>query len=129
MMNNFFSPFFLKRIRCATAGMLLFLLLASLCISCFAGTTAEITSLLEFVERSECTFIRNGQQYDSRTARQHIEKKYNYYKERIFTAEDFILFSATKSSISGRPYTVLCHGRALNSSDWLNAELEKMRKR
>lgn len=128
-MNNYISAILFKRVRCATASVLFFLLLGFLCISCFAGTSAEIASLLEFVERSECVFIRNGNQYDSLTARQHIEKKYNYYKERISNAEDFIFLSATKSSITGKPYTVLCDGRAMNSSEWLNAELKKMRTR
>jgi len=97
--------------------------------SCAAGTTEEITSLLHFIEQSECTFIRNGKQYDSVKSRQHIEIKYNYYKKKISTAEEFIQYSATGSSITGKPYKVLCNGVSMNSSDWLNAELDKMRTR
>ena len=95
--------------------------------SCKAGTPEEINSLLHFVEQSECTFIRNGRHYDALEARHHIEKKYAYFKEQITTAEEFIQYSATKSTISGMPYKVICNGVDLNSSEWLNAELDRLR--
>ena len=113
--------------RQAAAGLFFLLVILSFHLSCAAGTTEEIASLLHFIEQSGCTFIRNGKQYDTLEARQHIEKKYNYYKERITTAEDFIQYSAARSSITGKPYRVLCNGVSMNSSDWLNAELDKMR--
>lgn len=115
--------------RQAAAGLLFLLMILSCPISCSAGTTEEITALLDFIERTECTFIRNAKRYDSIAARQHIEKKYDYYRERIKTAEDFIQYSATKSSMTGNPYKVLCNGVHMNSSDWLKAELARMRKR
>lgn len=92
-----------------------------------AGTNGEIASLLLFVEQSECTFIRNGKHYDAHEARKHIEKKYTYYKERITTAEEFILYSATKSSMTGKPYSVICNNVNMAASDWLKAELDKLR--
>ena len=113
--------------RQVATGFCFLFLIMFVHISCIAGTTEEIAVLLNFIERSECTFIRNGKQYDTLEARQHIEKKYNYYKEQIITAEDFIQYSATKSSITGKPYTVICNGVRSNSSDWLNAELDKVR--
>ena len=114
-------------LRQAAAGLLCLLMVLSFQLSCLAGTTEEITSLLHFIEQSECTFIRNGKHYDSVKSRQHIEIKYNYYKKLITTAEDFIQYSATASSITGKPYWVICNGVSMNSSDWLNAELDKMR--
>jgi hypothetical protein len=114
-------------LRQAAAGLLGLLMVLSFQLSCLAGTTEEIASLLHFIEQSECTFIRNGKQYDSVKSRQHIEIKYNYYKKLITTAEDFIQYSATASSITGKPYRVICNGVSMNSSDWLNAELDKMR--
>ena len=114
-------------LRKGAAGLLFLLMVLSYHISCLAETTKEIAALLNFVERTECTFIRNGKEYDSLEARQHIEKKYNYYKERITTAEDFIKYSAAKSSITGKPYKVLCNGVRMNSAEWLNAELDKVR--
>jgi len=114
-------------LRRAAAVLFCLLMILSFHISCEAGTTDEIASLLLFVEQSECTFIRNGNHYDALEARQHIEKKYAYFKERITTAEEFIQYSATKSTITGEPYKVVCNGEGMNSSDWLNAELDKLR--
>ena len=116
-------------LRRAAAGLLSLLIILSFHLSCTAGTTEEIASLLHFIEQSECTFIRNGNQHDSLKAHQHIETKYNYYKKRITTAEDFIRYSATGSSMTGKPYRVNCNGVSMNTSDWLNAELDKMRAR
>ena len=120
---------FLTVLRQAAAGLFFLLIPLSFYISCAAGTTEEIASLLLFIEQSECTFTRNGKHYDSLEAREHIEKKYAYYKERMTTAEDFILYSATKSSITGEPYMVICNGVNMATSDWLNAELAELRKR
>ena len=60
-------------------------------------------------------------------ARSHIERKYEYAKRWIRTAEQFIEHTATKSSISGEPYSVTCSGREELSSDWLKRELERFR--
>ena len=117
---------FLKIVRQAAAGLFCLLMLLSSHTSAAAGTTEEIASLLLFIEQSECTFIRNGKHYDALKAREHIEKKYTYYKERITTAEDFILYSATKSSITGEPYRVICKGVNMITSDWLKAELTQL---
>ena len=116
-------------LRQAAAGPLCLLMLLSFYISCAAGTSEDIKSLLLFVEKSECTFIRNGKHYDAFKAREHIEKKYAYYKDRISTAEDFILYSATKSTLTGEPYRVICNGVNMVTSDWLNEELAELRPR
>ena len=114
-------------LRRTAAGLFGLLMTFSFQMVCFAGTTEEIASLLNFIEQSGCTFIRNGKQYDSSKARQHIEKKYNYHKKQITTAEDFIRYSATKSSITGKSYKVLCNDTSRDSADWLHAELGKLR--
>jgi len=116
-------------LRLASAGFFFLLMIFLFHISCSAGPIEEIAELLNFIEQTECIFIRNGKQYDSIAARQHIEKKYEYYKKKITTAEDFIQYSATKSSLTGKHYKVLCNGVRMNSSDWLKDELAKMRKR
>ena len=116
-------------LRQAIAGLLFLLIILSFYSPCEAGTTEEIASLLLFIEQSECTFIRSGKQYDATKARQHIEKKYSYYKEQITSAEDFIQYSATKSVITGKPYSVICHGASMKTADWLLAELDNIRKR
>jgi hypothetical protein len=113
----------------AAAGLFFLFMILAFHLSCFAGAPEEIASLLLFVEQSECTFMRNGKHYDAPEARRHIEKKYNYFKDRIHTAEEFIQYSATKSTMSGKPYRVECNGVGITSSDWLYAELDKLRKK
>lgn len=114
-------------LRHASTGLFCLLILLFFNISCSAGTREDIATLLQYIEQSKCTFTRNGNQYDSLAARQHIEKKYNYYMKRITTAEEFIQYSATKSTLTGKPYKVFCDEVGMNSSDWLNAELDKIR--
>lgn len=97
-------------LRQVSAGFFFLFMTLSFHISCLAGTTEEIASLLLFVEQSGCTFLRNGKHYDALEARQHIERKYAYYKEQVSTAEDLIQYSAAKSCITGKPYTVTCTG-------------------
>lgn len=89
----------------------------------------EIEHLLDFVEQSGCSFIRNGKTYTPVQARQHITKKYTYLKKRIRTAEQFIAHAASKSSITGEHYSVRCAGEKLSSKAWLEAELKKYRQR
>ena len=116
-------------LRHAVAGIFCLLMLLFSHISSAAGTTEEIASLLIFIEQSECIFISNGKHYDALEARDHIEKKYAYYKERMTTAEDFILYSATKSSITGKPYMVICNDVNMLTSEWLYTKLDKLRTR
>ena len=127
MMRNCLQEILPMILRWTASGLFSLLMILSFHTSCFAGTTEEIASLLLFVEQSGCTFIRNGKHYDAPEARKHIAKKYNYFKDRIHTAEEFIQYSATKSTMSGQPYRVVCNGEGMTSSDWLLAELDKVR--
>jgi uncharacterized protein DUF5329 len=87
-----------------------------------------IGHLIRFVETSSCTFIRNGSEYDSRDAVDHIKRKYSYFQRKIHTAEDFIALAATKSEFSGKPYVVRCGKRdEMPTADWLGAELRNFR--
>lgn len=74
--------------------------------------------------------MRNGSWYEASEAADHIRKKYNYVlsKGLIESAEDFIKYSATKSSISGKKYRVQCSNRPeIDSSEWLLTELGAFR--
>ena len=93
------------------------------------GVNREINHLLRFIENSGCTFIRNGKAYDAVEARAHIQKKYDYFKARIKTTEDFIKHAATKSSMSGKLYEVRCIDREILCAEWLSVELERFRSR
>ena len=91
--------------------------------------TKEVNSLLDFVERSGCTFIRNDSEHTSPDARAHLQKKLDYLldKDLIDSPEQFIKRGATESSFSGEPYRVRCQGSEQLSADWLNAELKRLR--
>ncbi|MEH6453196.1 MAG: DUF5329 family protein, partial [Psychromonas sp.] len=93
-----------------------------------ANNSNEIVHLLNFVENTDCLYIRNGNQHKGPEARLHIQKKYDYYYDDIDSAEDFIEYSATKSVLSGSRYKVDCPGQDLQfSGDWLLSELKSFR--
>ena len=89
----------------------------------------EIDHLLEYVRNTDCQYDRNGTIYIGSAARDHINMKYEYYKDEVKTAEDFIKYAATKSKMSGKKYRILCPGSDVEyASDWLLDELESYRK-
>jgi len=87
----------------------------------------EIDHLLQFVAASHCTFVRNGSEYAADKARDHLADKYRFAGSRIATAEQFIEYLATKSSLSGEPYHVRCGKQDELSAAWLGAELKRYR--
>jgi len=106
----------------------LILTTALLAGSVLADTRAEIDHLLNFVANTSCEYDRNGTVHEGAEARDHINRKYEYYKKKVRTAEDFIKYSATKSMISGRKYKIHCPGsETVNASDWLLEELHHYR--
>jgi len=92
-----------------------------------ANMGLEIEHLLQYIDASDCSFIRNGKSYDSIDAGAHIRKKYAHIKKRIKTTEDFIKYAATKSSLSGRPYQIICNGEKMVTAEWLDRELNRFR--
>ena len=89
---------------------------------------ATIAHLLEYVRTADVVFIRNGKEHSAEDAADHIEKKYNHYKKKIKTPEDFIEKSATKSMMSGKLYQIrLKDGTVISNKDWLTAELTRYR--
>lgn len=88
----------------------------------------EIDHLLRFVGDSACTFVRNGDEFPAAKARDHLAMKYRFVGSRISTAEDFIKYLGTGSSVSGEPYHVKCGGVDALSGPWLAAELDRYRK-
>ena len=90
----------------------------------------EVRHLLEFVRGSSCVMERNGKRYNGEDAYTHIRKKYHYFRDEIQTSEDFIEFSATKSTLSGTYYRVFCDSDPpMRSKDWLVDELNTFRGR
>ncbi len=90
--------------------------------------TREIEHLLNFVESSDCQFVRNGKSYPAANGRPHLTKKYNAVRSRIKTADDFIRYIASQSSMSKRPYRVRCSNASeTQSGPWLARELKRFR--
>lgn len=69
-------------------------------------------------------FIRNGMDYDSMQAADHLRVKLRYAGGQVKTAEDFIVYCATGSSISGERYRIrFADGRIVDSAAFLRERL------
>jgi len=90
---------------------------------------AEIDYLLTSVGNSGCTFIRNGERHDSRSAEDHLRMKYRRGKRYATSSEAFIKRLASSSSLSRKLYYIECEGEEMiPSGDWLLERLDEYRK-
>jgi hypothetical protein len=71
--------------------------------------------------------MRNNKEYDAAQARAHITRKYEHVKTRISSAEQFITYAASESSITGKKYEVTCGETTMLSREWLEKELRSFR--
>lgn len=96
-----------------------------------ATEDARIEYLLGVVASlHDAHFIRNGTSYDSAAAVEHLRLKLRAEGSRIRTAEDFIRFCASVSSVSGKPYEIrFSDGRVVPSGDFLRQELAEFDKK
>jgi hypothetical protein len=93
-----------------------------------ANQVIEVNHLLAFVKESGCIINRNGTDHPAVKGISHIKKKYDYFRDDITSTEEFIEYSATKSTMSGDFYMVSCPGKeAIRTQDWLMAELKRFR--
>jgi hypothetical protein len=85
----------------------------------------KIDYLIAAVETLQgAQFIRNGNPYDAKTAAEHLRLKLRLAGTRIKTAEEFIRYCATSSSISGTPYQIrFADGRVVTSEAYLHQKL------
>jgi hypothetical protein len=92
---------------------------------------ARIEHLCETVARSKgMHFVRNGKAYSPDDAAMFLREKLKAMGDGVTTAEEFIDKVATKSSMSGKPYTVrFMDGREIPSADFLRAELARKPRR
>jgi len=91
--------------------------------------SGKIDLLLSRIEKSNLIFIRNGAEYTSKRAREHLEYKYSRAGDRIQTARQFIKFIATRSYLTGIPYYVRYpDGRKIKTSNWLLKQLKQIEK-
>lgn len=120
------------RLRAALIALLLTAALVPARAAPPVAAQLEISFLLGYVEGSGCEFYRNGTWSNSQAAQAHLRDKYDYLvvRNQVDTAEQFIDRAATRSSISGLPYQVRCHGAAtVSSQQWLRDELARLRGR
>jgi hypothetical protein len=69
-------------------------------------------------------FIRNGKAYDAKAAVNHLRFKLRYAGSSVRTAEDFIRYCATQSSMSGEPYQIrFPDGHSVTSAVFLRQKL------
>ncbi len=107
-----------------------FMLLATAMAEPPVNVQAEVSYLLEHVEKSGCEFYRNGTWYDSKRASAHLDDKYRYLasKGQINTTEEFIERAATASSSSGTRYQIKCGGNAaVDCNLWMREALAAYR--
>lgn len=92
------------------------------------GDRHEVDHLLEFLRDSSCMMERNGKKHSGEDAYAHVKKKYDYFRDEIATSEDFIDYSASKSTMSGKYYLVYCPDQPpRRTRDWLLEELRRYR--
>lgn len=88
----------------------------------------EIEHLVNFLKNTTCQVSRNGKYHKGAEVVAHIQKKYDYFRDKIGTPKQFIDYSATKSMMSGKYYMVKCDQQPPQKSrDWLLNELRKYR--
>lgn len=90
--------------------------------------TQKIQALIAAVEHETgATFIRNGREHGAADAASHLRLKWKNVGKRVRTAEDFIRYCATGSSLSGKPYRIrLADGTELKSADYFHAKLRRI---
>ena len=114
---------------CKKTVLMLYILCCVMPVPVFASDMqTEINHLLAYLQNSECQFERNGKMHSGKDTVAHVKKKYNYFKDRIDSTEKFIEYSATKSTMSGKYYMVLCKDKPdTKTQDWLLQELTNYR--
>jgi hypothetical protein len=89
-----------------------------------AEVQAAVRYLIEYVSESDRTFIRNAHEYRSADAAEHMQRKYEHFRDRIHTVDDFIELAASRSLASGKPYLVVGQsGSTIPTADWLREVL------
>ena len=89
----------------------------------------EVRQLLTRLEQSGCSFNRNGTWYNGPEAKSHLQRKYDYLVKRnlVNSSEQFIERGASRSSFSGRAYTVRCGEQVEESRSYLLRMLQRIR--
>ncbi len=89
---------------------------------------AKIEALLAKVNALEgAKFIRNGSEYDAKTAATFLRRKWTANEGEIKTVADFIAKAATGSGTTGKPYLIkMKDGSEVKCAEFMNRELGKL---
>jgi hypothetical protein len=88
-----------------------------------------VDALIKTVEKSDLKFVRNGDEHTAKEAAEHMRRKYDHFKKEIKTPEDFVNKCASKSELSGKPYTVKKPDGSTEKCDvWMRSLLEQRQK-
>lgn len=90
----------------------------------------EVDALIADVATlGNAVFIRNGSEYDAAKAAEHLRLKRTRAGSRLKSAEDFIRYCATASSMSGKKYRLrFADGREVDVDGYLYARLQALRR-
>jgi len=89
-----------------------------------------IRFLIAYVKDSDVVFERNFRSYNAVEAAEHIENKYQHFRDEIGTPEKFIELCATRSLMTGKLYLVVTEqGEQIPAGEWLNSVLKAYRLR
>ena len=84
--------------------------------------------LIATVAGSDLILVRNGKEHTPTDAAEHLQRKYDHFRNKIKTPEDFIRLAASKSLISGKPYTIrFPDGEVRRCDAWLTGLLAERR--
>ena len=71
-------------------------------------------------------FIRNDSEYDATAACDHLKKKLSFAGERVKTAEDFIKYCASESSMTHQPYKIrFADGTIIDTASFFRQKLQE----
>ena len=93
-----------------------------------ASETLRIDRLIAAVaNQKDAKFVRNGTAYDAPDAARFLRGKLDRMGSRINTASEFIEQIASRSSTSGKAYTIyFADGRKQPAAEFLKEELRRM---
>jgi hypothetical protein len=102
-------------------------ILPALVLAREAREQQRIDFLIQSVESSKgITFIRNGSEYSAGPAVAHLRTKLNYLGDRVKTAEEFVKYCASESSMTHRKYSIrLADGTTLDSAAYFTGLLRE----
>ena len=91
-----------------------------------SSETARIQYLIASVDALQgARFIRNGREYDTQSASNHLRLKLKTAGDKVRTADDFIKFCASQSSMTGEPYLIrLADGTTIKSEVFFRNKLK-----